>query len=104
MALYFWTSRAAEPVTMGAAPEVPPNGVVSVPVPNSAEVEPPGAPISGLMRLSWLRGPREDVPTMVSSRDNPTLGSMVTLAPATFRRAPSALVMEKAGVVTVPPP
>ena len=48
---YFWTSSAAEPETMGAEPEVPPNAVSPVPVPASADTEAPGAPMSGLMAL-----------------------------------------------------
>ena len=56
--------RAAEPVTIGAAPDVPPNGVVPVPVPTSAETDAPGAPISGLMRFRLLSGPRDEEPTM----------------------------------------
>ena len=43
------TSSAAAPDTMGAAPEVPPNASVPVPVPTSAETDAPGAPISGLI-------------------------------------------------------
>src|SRR5262245_14309561 len=52
---------AAEPVTIGAAPEVPPNAEVAVKPPDLADTDAPGAPISGLTRLSSKRGPREDV-------------------------------------------
>ena len=44
----FCITSAAEPETIGAAPEVPPKGPSPVPVPASAETDAPGAPISGL--------------------------------------------------------
>ena len=46
---FAWKRRAAEPVTIGAAPEVPPKAPSPVPVPLIAETEAPGAPISGLI-------------------------------------------------------
>ena len=52
---------AAAPVTIGAAPEVPPKAEVPVKLPESAEIDAPGAPISGLTMLSSKRGPREEV-------------------------------------------
>src|SRR6188508_299203 len=52
---------AAAPVTIGAAPEVPPKAEVAVKPPESAEIDAPGAPISGLTMLSSKRGPREEV-------------------------------------------
>ena len=52
---------AAAPVTIGAAPEVPPKADVPVKLPESAEIDAPGAPISGLTMLSSKRGPREEV-------------------------------------------
>ncbi len=70
-------SRAAEPDTIGAAPEVPPNGVSSVPVPASAETEAPGAPISGLIVLPLISGPRALEPTMCMISGMPKAGSMV---------------------------
>ncbi len=48
---YASSIRATEPDTIGAAPDVPPNGVSPVPVPTSAEIEAPGAEMSGLI---WL--------------------------------------------------
>ncbi len=44
-------SSAAEPATIGVAPDVPPKAVSPVPVPASAESDAPGAPISGLIDL-----------------------------------------------------
>src|ERR687891_1999544 len=73
------SSSAAEPATIGVAPEVPPNGVVSVPVPTSAEIEAPGAPISGLTMFVSIVGPREDEPTTVCSSGRPAAGSNRTL-------------------------
>jgi hypothetical protein len=52
-------------VTIGVAPEVPLNGVDSVAVPTSAEIDAPGAPISGLMMFVSIVGPREDELTIV---------------------------------------
>ena len=75
---------AAEPVTIGAAPDVPPKGAVPVPLPATAETEAPGAPISGLMRLVRLPGPREDEPTMCPTSGIPLAGSKVTRADAAF--------------------
>src|SRR5919108_27102 len=76
-------SSAAEPLTMGAAPDVPPNGVVPVPVPASAEIEAPGAPISGLTMFVSMAGPRDDEPTMVPINGRPCAGSNRTVtAPA----------------------
>ena len=52
---------AAAPVTIGAAPDVPPKAAVPVKLPDIADTEAPGAPISGLTMLSSKRGPRDDV-------------------------------------------
>ena len=84
------SKSAAEPATIGAAPEVPPKGVVTVPVPASAEIDAPGAPISGLMRLlKFIDGPREDEPTMVPMSGMPLAGSISIEkpVPATALRA-----------------
>ena len=77
---------AAEPVTIGAAPDVPPNGVVPVPVPTWAETDAPGAPISGLIRLLRLSGPRDDEPTMCPTSGTPLAGSNEARAPVVRRR------------------
>src|SRR6187431_3728589 len=59
-------SNAAEPATIGDAPDVPPNAWRPVAVPTSADTDAPGAPISGLTRFS-IEGPRDDDPTMTST-------------------------------------
>src|SRR6266581_2917689 len=59
---------AAEPAIIGVAPEVPPNAVVPVPVPASADTDAPGAPMSGLIALSLTLGPRADDETMLMAR------------------------------------
>jgi hypothetical protein len=72
-------SKAAEPVTIGAAPEVPPKGPSPVPVPAMADTDAPGAPISGLIRVvSSCCGPREELPTTVPTSGTPTAGSKRT--------------------------
>ena len=43
---------AADPDTIGVAPEVPPNGSCPVPEPATADTEAPGAAMSGLMAFS----------------------------------------------------
>src|SRR5262249_49938531 len=68
--------------TMGAAPEVPPNGATPVPLPATADTDAPGAPISGLIRLRRLLGPRDDEPVTCPTRAMPLAGSNVTWAPA----------------------
>ena len=74
-----WSRSAAEPVTIGVAPEVPPNGPVPVPDPAMAETEAPGAPISGLIRSVFsCCGPRDEEPTIVPFSWTPTLGSNFT--------------------------
>ena len=73
------SSSAAEPVTIGAAPDVPPNGPVPVPVPAMADTEAPGAPISGLIRcVSSCCGPREELPTIEPASGRPLAGSKRT--------------------------
>jgi len=72
-------TSAAAPETIGAAPDVPPNGPSPVPVPAIAETEAPGAPISGLMRVvSSCCGPRDELPTMLPASGIPTAGSKRT--------------------------
>src|SRR6267142_1456829 len=83
---YAPVKSAAEPVTIGAAPDVPPNGAVPVALPATAETEAPGAPISGLMRFSRLLGPRDDDPTMWPTSGIPLAGSKVAAAPAALSR------------------
>ena len=62
---------AAEPVTIGVAPEVPPNGPVPVPDPAMAETEAPGAPISGLIRSVFsCCGPRRRADHRAHERDS----------------------------------
>ena len=47
-------------MTIGVAPDVPPNASVPVPEPAIAETDAPGAPISGLIEFVGDDGPRED--------------------------------------------
>ncbi len=58
-------SRASDPVTIGVAPEVPPNAAMPVPEPATADTEAPGAPTSGLMSLYGEDGPRDEVLDML---------------------------------------
>ncbi len=75
---FFDSSNAAEPETMGAAPEVPPNASSPVPVPAIAETDAPGAPISGLIAAKLVDGPREEVPTIQPLRDWAAASEIVT--------------------------
>ena len=86
-------SSAAEPVTIGAAPEVPPKAVSAVPVPASVETEAPGAPMSGLIATKLWLGPRADDATMFMTRLAALAGSIVA-------GAPNALVAAGFGHVT----
>ncbi len=86
-------SRAAEPETMGAAPEVPPKGSWPTPLPATAEIEAPGAPISGFTWMLPIDGPREEEPVMWRTSGMPTAGSRRTVTPAArplLRRLESA--------------
>ena len=75
-------SSAAEPVTIGAAPEVPPKAVSAVPVPASVETEAPGAPMSGLIATKLWLGPRRTTPDHVARpRLAAPAGSIVAGAP-----------------------
>src|SRR3712207_2398620 len=77
--IYFCLTSRAEPATIGAAPEVPLNAEVPVAVPTSAETEPPGAPISGLIMPEAIAGPRDEDPTIVPTSEIVALGSMVAV-------------------------
>ena len=98
--------RAAAPETIGAAPEVPPKAALSVPVPTTAEMDAPGAPISGLSRFS-MDGPREDDPTTpptsdtVDDEDTVTLTGAAMLAIIASR---SEFWMTRVGTKVSPPP
>ena len=74
------STRAAEPATIGDAPDVPPNPRVPSPVPELAESEAPGAPSSGLIRLSSICGPRDELPTMDMAADKKFAGSIVPVS------------------------
>ncbi len=89
------SSNAAEPAIIGVAPEVPPNAVVPVPVPASADTDAPGAPMSGLIALSLTLGPRAELETMFFTSGAAVVGSMVAVLPSedAFRAFPSASVM-----------
>src|SRR3954468_22080069 len=52
---------AAEPVTIGAAPDVPPNAAVPVKLPDMADTDAPGAPISGLTQFVFEGTRRADL-------------------------------------------
>src|SRR4051812_32567219 len=97
-------SNAAEPVTMGAAPEVPPNAAVPVKLPDIAETDAPGAPISGLTMLSSKRGPREDVEAIEPASDNVPVGENRTTAAPVRSTAASELLIMNAGMPASPPP
>ena len=85
---------AAAPVTIGAAPEVPPKADVPVKLPESAEIDAPGAPISGLTMLSSKRGPREEVDASEPASDAWFVGSKRTDAvPVRNRFASAWLIM-----------
>ena len=71
---------AAAPETIGAAPEVPPNAAVPVKLPDIADTDAPGAPISGFTMLSSKRGPREDVEASDPASDAMLAGSKRTEA------------------------
>ncbi len=61
-------------MTIGAAPDVPPNAAVPVKLPDIADTDAPGAPISGLTMLSSKRGPREEVEASDPASDNTPFG------------------------------
>ena len=90
-----FSSSAAEPATIGAAPEVPPKAVVPVPVPTSAETDAPGAAMSGLIELRLNVGPRDDDETMLATSGTAEAGLIAAVEPRTdFSAAPSARVIE----------
>ena len=87
---------------MGAAPEVPPKTLVSVPEPANADTKAPGAPISGLILLSPKLGPREDEGAMWPTNAMFWAGSKRTLTPvvmACLIKLASASVITKPGTV-----
>src|ERR1041384_741522 len=86
-------SSAAAPVTIGAAPEVPPNAAVPLKLPDMADTDAPGAPISGLTMLSSKRGPREDVDASEPASDNVPEGENRTTALPARRTLASALLI-----------
>ena len=66
---------------MGEAPDVPPKGETSVPVPATAETEAPGAPISGLIKVVFsCCGPRDELLTIDPTRSITLQGSGIGLA------------------------
>ena len=91
---------AAAPVTVGAAPDVPPKVVSPAPVPTSADTHAPGAPRSGFTADATCDGPREDVDTIVRSRSRNMAGSIVTVtgAGAVSSSRPSAWLTTRAGM------
>src|SRR5262245_29704981 len=91
---------AADPVTIGAAPDVPPKADVAVKPPERAETDAPGAPISGLTMLSSKRGPREDVDASEPASGNEL---MRIVAPPRIAFASASVIMY-AGIVCTPPP
>src|SRR5262245_48841036 len=91
---------AADPVTIGAAPDVPPKADVAVKPPERAETDAPGAPISGLTMLSSKRGPREDVDASEPASGNEL---MRMVAPPRIAFASASVIMY-AGIVCTPPP
>ena len=77
-------------MTIGAAPEVPPNAAVPVKLPDMADTDAPGAPISGLTMLSSKRGPREEVEASDPASDTLPLGEKRTTAVLVRRMFASA--------------
>src|SRR2546426_2457235 len=99
--------KAAEPAIIGVAPEVPPNAVVLVPVPASAETDAPGAPMSGLIAFSLTLGPRADDETMLMARGVLKAGPTLTFTGAAMfalTRFDVACVMISVGTNVSPPP
>src|SRR5688572_16859509 len=95
---------AAAPATIGAAPEVPPKAEVAVKPPESAEIEAPGAAISGLTMLSSKRGPREDVDASEPASGSWLVGEKRTAAfPGRSTFASTWLIMN-AGIEGTPAP
>src|SRR5438045_8965797 len=82
---YAWTSNAAEPATIGDAPDVPPNAVAPSPVPTSAETEAPGAAMPGLMALKLTLGPRLELDAVLRTK-----GMNRAVETVTFTVAPAA--------------
>src|SRR4030095_13246189 len=70
---------AAAPATIGDAPEVPLKAVSPVHVPTSADTEPPGAPISGLMLCPLIDGPRDELLAMLPTSGIAAAGENETL-------------------------
>ena len=66
-------------MTIGVAPDVPPNASVPVPEPAMAETDAPGAPISGLIWFVGEDGPRADEPTMLPTSGTLTASETLTL-------------------------
>ena len=93
---------------MGAAPDVPPNAVSPLPVPASADIDAPGAPISGLMCWLLIDGPRDELATMPPTSGNAAALEMDTLTTPEARRALMAVDsdcwMTSEGLKFVPPP
>ena len=99
--------NAAEPAIIGVAPDVPPNEVVPVPVPASAETDAPGAPMSGLIAFSLTLGPRADDETMLPTSGVLNCGPTVTFTGAAMFaliRFDVACVMISVGTNVSPPP
>src|SRR4051794_16726911 len=96
-------SSAAAPVTIGAAPDVPPNAAVPVKLPDMADTDAPGAPISGLTMLSSKRGPREDVDASEPTSDNTPVGENRTEALPARSTLPSTRLIMNAGMLASPP-
>src|SRR5688500_3189336 len=84
---------AAAPVTIGAAPDVPPNAAAPVKLPDIADTDAPGAPISGFTMLSSKRGPRDDVDASEPATETVPVSEKRTVAPPRIAFASARLTM-----------
>src|SRR6476659_9740757 len=91
-------TSAAAPVTIGAAPDVPPNAAVPVKLPDMADTDAPGAPISGLTMLSSKRGPRDEVEASVPASESTLVGENRMTAFPLRRMLPSTWLIMNAGM------